>query len=237
MELKSNPKEYEHLAAQRYNWTLLELKLKNTRLGYVHIRSVIIEPYWNWNINKNGGVLKFECYNWTLLELKFHKALLWRICLKCYNWTLLELKLQKKSCTAVLHLVIIEPYWNWNTNSVIAFQYKQKEAQRIAIDWNTNSVIAFQNEEIVIIEPYWNWNEYHGALTKEGLLVIIEPYWNWNWLLGVYQASVDSRYNWTLLELKCNIFRYIGVSVSSYNWTLLELKSHHLRSALWHSLL
>ena len=148
-------------------------------------------------------------------------------------------------------LVIIEPYWNWNS----LIYTPGRVWKRVIIEpyWNWNdrtpsSLIIFA---VVIIEPYWNWNKCYrySSISSVGynwtLLelkfkrlsrmpvatpVIIEPYWNWNVAYTVPFTN-KTGYNWTLVELKSTFICAIAMGAMRYNWTLVELKWHwHVRN-------
>ena len=141
--------------------------------------SVIIEPYWNWNLLLVFNAFGMFRYNWTLLELKLLKPVGWKGKARSYNWTLLELKQKCSTAISTDRLVIIEPYWNWNWISFWDGLWRRR----------------------VIIEPYWNWNKI------EITGILLTRCYNWTLLELKRWRNCDINffvlgYNWTLLELK-----------------------------------
>ena len=120
----------------------------------------------------------------------------------CYNWTLLELKYGSTCIVALILIVIIEPYWNWNmtirknrVQPLKRYNWTLLELKFVTVDVESTELFE------VIIEPYWNWNKGSGDgnlhfhrynwtllelksmaryLIWINYVVIIEPYWNWN---------------------------------------------------------
>ena len=107
------------MKSERYNWTLLELKSpKVLRAGSV--ASVIIEPYWNWNLHNscrsimNEHVIIEPYWNWNWCLAAVPNRRCYVIIEPYWNWNNEALK-----TSLPLSNVIIEPYWNWNEISVI----------------------------------------------------------------------------------------------------------------------
>ena len=152
MELKQIFELIESKASQRYNWTLLELKLVEVKT-YEPDFLVIIEPYWNWNPLWSLFNLWYYSYNWTLLELKFtffplKKGTLLVIIEPYWNWNHIDFVAPAKCCK-----VIIEPYWNWNGRVfVLNARHNRYNWTLLELKLQIGSSSDYAND--VILEPH-----------------------------------------------------------------------------------
>ena len=136
LKLKSSP--FVVIFKDTFNRTILELKQSSTTLSF-NIKCLLIEPYWNWNnilstlptlnlysFNRTilelkqrtffAKVLYLNAFNRTILELKHNLLTAYLAFLSAFNRTILELKPQKSLLIICTFLLLIEPYWNWNTD-------------------------------------------------------------------------------------------------------------------------
>ena len=121
------------------------------------------------------------------------------------------------------YILLIKPYWNWNSYSQSYLEYRKKT---------------------LLIKPYWNWNFLNTVrhfpyqrypfnqtilelklishlVKRSGILLLIKPYWNWNFNSWMLTSFTFFSFNQTILELKCIKF-YSGLH--TFNQTILELK-------------
>ena len=134
------------LTCSNFNRTILELKRRR-----------------DWNINSrlpnfNRTILELKRGGWedrpkdcfyfnrTILELKPQEPFAQIPPLSHFNRTILELKLTLAGRHGRRDSILIEPYWNWNT-----------EEQH-----------SWLSHLSILIEPYWNWNAF---ITREHISI------------------------------------------------------------------
>ena len=122
-------------------------------------------------------------------------------------------------------VLLIEPLWNWNQETVCNNGWRCKTFNRTFVElkciittrfrstnWPfnrtfvelkyANANLANVNAGLLLIEPLWNWNSEHLDAILSRYVLLIEPLWNWNRFCGQQQQRGRQAFNRTFVELK-----------------------------------
>ena len=97
-----------------------------------------------------------------------------------FNRTILELKHLKYLWVFLLHLLLIEPFWNWNYLNVISNKPPSQ----------------------LLIEPFWNWNCFILYHFKEHRQAFNRTILELKHGIGTWMHEDVAPFNRTILELK-----------------------------------
>ena len=120
--------------------------------------SLLIGPYWNWNVE--GA---------TLTKISY-----------ALNWTLLELKHISFASSVYSLCLLIGPYWNWNLDGNLHKMFWESPLNWTLLELKPKGAKRFKHCTKLLIGPYWNWNL--SIIPDFGKIfeLLIGPYWNWN---------------------------------------------------------
>ena len=82
----------------------------------------------------------------------------------CLNRTFMELKLISLVLARTRFLVLIEPLWNWNSDSTTK-HHEHHRLNRTFMELKQIYNKTQEMAEVVLIEPLWNWNLIEPLLT------------------------------------------------------------------------
>ena len=157
MELKYGLACSNASPSRSLNWTFMELKSACCLHLRSSLRSVWIEPLWNWNrcISQKYTII-LQGLNWTFMELKCLGGRL-EICGRLFELNLYGIEMVLSVMVAACKVVWIEPLWNWNCG------HCYECVQHSGLNWTFMELKSLFVQigkifTVVWIEPLWNWN-------------------------------------------------------------------------------